>query len=136
MKARPWAYVFPHLRQWLLRHLFSLEGSETSSKKHLILMRISHQLLLHFFFPKETPSKKMPYLDECCHVFYEWPLIAVIHKKAEPAIVSQIILHHQRWCPNFNIFHRRQKLLVILQYSKSFKWIRSNQNTGKMYKII
>ena len=80
----------------------------------------------------------MSYLDECCHFFYEWPLNAVIHKKkkkAESAIVSQIILHHQGWCPNFNIYCR-QKLLAILQYSKSFKWIRSNQNTGKMYKII
>ena len=75
----------------------------------------------------------MSYLDECCHFFYEWPLNAVIHKKkkAESAIVSQIILHHQGWCPNFNIFYCRQKLLAILQYSKSFKWIRSNQNTGK-----
>ena len=45
------------------------------------------------------------------------------------------ILHHQRWRPNLR-FHFRQKLLVILHYSKSFKWMRSNQNTWKMYKII
>ena len=33
-------------------------------------------------------------------------------------------------------FHYTQKLLVILHYSKRFKWMRSNQNTGKKYKII
>jgi len=32
-------------------------------------------------------------------------------------------------------FHCRQKLRVIHRYSKSFKWMRSNQNTGKMYMI-
>ena len=33
-------------------------------------------------------------------------------------------------------FHCRQKLLVILHYSKRVKWMRSNQNTGKKYTII
>ena len=68
----------------------------------------------------------MQYVDECCHVFYEWPLNTVLHKK---------ILHHQRWRPHLR-FHCRQNLLVTLHYSKSFKWMRSNRNTGKMYKII
>ena len=33
------------------------------------------------------------------------------------------------------LFHCRQKLHVIRRCSKSFKWMRSNQNTGKMYMI-
>ena len=133
MKARPCAYIFPHLRQWLLRHLFSLEGSKTSSKKHLILMRISHQLLPHFFSPKKRLLKKCLILMSAVTFSMNGLWMQWFTKKAEPAIVSQIILHHQRWCRNFNIFHCRLKLLVILQYSKSF-W--SNQNTGKIYKVV
>ena len=36
--------------------------------------------------------------------------------------------------PNL-LFHSIQKMRVFLHYSKSFKWMRSNQNTGKMYTI-
>ena len=136
MKARQCTYLFPHLRQQLLRHPFSLEGSDMSSKKRLILMRIWHQLLLHFFFPKKRFPKKRLILMSAVMFSMNGFWMQYFTKKAEPLIVSKIILHHQRWCPNFNIFHCRQKLLVILQYSESFKWTRSNQNTGNMYKII
>lgn len=37
-----------------------------------------------FFFPTkvdETPFKKMPDLDDWFHVFYDWPLNAVLHRK-------------------------------------------------------
>ena len=52
---------------------FSIDGSETSSKKHHILMHIRRRLLLHLFF---WPSKKHHIL-----IIYEWPLHAVLHKK-------------------------------------------------------
>ena len=47
--------------------------------------------LLTFFFPTkvdETPFKKMPDLDDWFHVFYDWPLNAVLHKKTERGIIS------------------------------------------------
>ena len=54
--------------------------------------------------------------------------------KTGPAILSWKILYHQRWRTNVP-FHSIKKLCVIPRYSKSFKWMRSNQNTGKMYTI-
>ena len=54
--------------------------------------------------------------------------------KTGPAILLWKILYHQRWRTNLP-FHSIKKLCVILRYSKSFKWMRSNQNTGKMYTI-
>ena len=76
----------------------------------------------------------MPHLDEYCHVFYEWPLNAVLHKKwARDRFVENTA--PWKMGPKLTI-SLQTKLLVILHYSKSFKCRRSNQNTGKMYKII
>ena len=54
--------------------------------------------------------------------------------KTGPAILSLKILYHQRWRTNVP-FHSIKKLCVIPCYSKSFKWTRSNQSTGRMYTI-
>ena len=119
----------PRIRQRLLQHLFRVKGSETSSKKSHILMRIRH---LFFAESNETRFKKRaPHLDKCCFLVDEWPLNAVLHKKK----ILNPRSFRRKYCSNIR-FHCRQKLLVILHYSKSFKWIRSNQNTRRMYKII
>ena len=34
----------------------------------------------------------MPHLDECSHVFYEWPLNAVLYKKLS------LQLFHRKYC--------------------------------------
>ena len=47
-------------------------------------MRIRHRLLLHLSCPSKATKRllKTPHVDEYCgHVFYKWPLNAVLHKK-------------------------------------------------------
>ena len=47
-------------------------------------MRLRHRLLLHLYCPSKATKRllKTRHVDECCgHVFYEWPLNAVLHKK-------------------------------------------------------
>ena len=100
-------------------------------------MHIRYHLLLDLFFPLKVTKCLLKnatfwWVQSC---FLRMASDCSILQKTEPAIVSLKILHQQRWHPNLQ-FHCRQKLLVILHYSKTFKWMRSNQNTGKMYKII
>ena len=47
-------------------------------------MRLRHRLLLHLYCPSKATKRllKTRHVDECYgHVFYEWPLNAVLHKK-------------------------------------------------------
>ena len=139
MKARRCSYVFLHIRQRLLCHLFlSVKSNEMSSKKRHILMHISwHQRLLHLFFFTEgdkTPSKNATSWWQCGHIFLRMASEFSTSQKTDYFVE---ILYHQRWWPNL-LFHCRQKLLVILHYSKSLKLekMRSNKNTKKMYQII
>ena len=68
---------------------FSNEGSETSSKKRHILMRIRHRLRLHLFSVEgdETPSKKRHILISAV-LFSTISLKMHYFTKTEPAIVS------------------------------------------------
>ena len=68
---------------------FSNVGSETSSQKRHILMRIRHRLLLHLFSVEgdETPSKKRHILISAV-LFSTNSLKMHYFTKTEPAIVS------------------------------------------------
>ena len=107
--ARLCVYVFPRIRHWLLLYLF-------------LLPKVTNRLLKNATSWWVLPCF-LRIASEC----------STSPKKTEPAIVLWKVLHHQRWCTILQ-FHCRQKLLVIIHYSKSFKWMRSNQNTGKCIK--
>ena len=137
-KARRYAYVFPRYKAAALASpFFFVEGSETSSKKRHILMHIRHWLLLHFFFSLMATKCLLKNATSW------WVLSHFLGMASECSTSQKLSLRsfHRKYCtikdrrPNLR-FHCRQKLLVILHYSKRFKWMRSNQNTGKMYKII
>ena len=113
MKARGYAYVFPRKRQQLVL-IFSAKGGKIPFKKHQILMSA-------VTFSANGPWKQF---------LTKWKVLAVNNMKTGPAILSWKILYHQRWRTNVP-FHSIQKLCFILCYSESFKWMRSNQNTGK-----
>ena len=133
-------YIFPHLRQRLLGHLFFFR-----QRKRKVFSKTSHFHAYKalapaspFFLLKATkcPIKKMPDLDDHCHIFYEWPLGMwyFIKNWACDHFIGN--LHHQWWRPN-PWFHCRQKLLAILPYSKSFKWIREAIRTqGRCINLI
>ena len=56
IKASWCGCIFPLIRQWLLH-------------------------MSPFCEMRQSTSLKTPALDDCCHVFYEWKLNAVLHKK-------------------------------------------------------
>ena len=133
VKARGCANVFPCMKEAApASPFFSVKGRETCSKKCHILMCIRHRLLFHLLFSTEgdeTLSKKLHILMNAVMFSTNglWMQL-VLHKKLS------LRPFRRKYRPNL-WFQCRQKLLVIHHYSKSFKWMRSKQKTGKMYKL-
>ena len=125
MKARRCAYIFPRKRQWLLLPFFFVRGKETSFKR-LILMCIRHRPLLHIFSTEsdETPSKKCRIMMPCCHVFFEWPLNAVLHKKLSLQLFCRKNCTIKDGTQTYDFIVDKSCLLFLIK------------NTGEMYKII
>ena len=141
MKARRCTYVSPHIRQRLVHLFFSVESREMSSKKLHILIDAykAPASASPFFFcrRRQTPCKNATsssWWVLSCFLRMASELNEVLHKNLSPFCRKYCTI---KVAPCL-LFHCRQKLLVILHYSKHFKLkqMRNNQNMRKMYKII
>ena len=79
----------------------------------------------------------MQHLDKCCHVFYEWPLNAVLHKKLSWWLFCRKYCTIKDGAQTYDFIADKICLLFsIILKIVHWKWMRSYQITGKMYKNI
>ena len=146
MKVRGYAYVFPPYKaEALSSPFFSVKGSETSKKRH-ILMHLRHWLLLHLFFSTngdEMPSKKRHILMSAVTFSKNglWiPLNAALHKK----LSLHAIVSYRKYCTikdgaqTYNFIADKSCLLfaIILDILSGWEVIRTHGKCIKSYKDV